>query len=223
MYSCIAVTYQIYRPSTTLTVIIVTYNWPAWVTWFWYLRVSIRTYVIQTQMAALLYWGTSLGSYQGLVIIFHWDFWWILSVIRLTGYTTTQITISLQYWKYTLSMHAQSLTVTLCVCLQSTPSLDKLIRVSQCDCRSGDIQRMETIINDKLRPAPAADNITSLTLLRVIVEAFRELSGVDLTNLLDQMASELVMCLCHCELLNTSVSISHTLSSLLLLPHIVYL
>ena len=70
---------------------------------------------------------------------------------------------------------------------------------------------METIINDKLRPAPAADNITSLTLLRVIVEAFRELSGVDLTNLLDQMASELVMCLCHCELLNTSVSISHTL------------
>ena len=82
---------------------------------------------------------------------------------------------------------------------------------------------METIINDKLRPAPAADNITSLTLLRVIVEAFRELSGVDLTSLLDQMASELVMCLCHCELLNTSVSISHTLSSLLLLPHIVYL
>ena len=70
---------------------------------------------------------------------------------------------------------------------------------------------METIINDKLRPAPAADNITSLTLLRVIVEAFRELSGVDLTSLLDQMASELVMCLCHCELLNTSVSISHTL------------
>lgn len=65
---------------------------------------------------------------------------------------------------------------------------------------------METIINDKLRPAPAADNITSLTLLRVIVEAFRELSGVDLSNLVDQMASELVMCLCHCELLNSSVS-----------------
>lgn len=65
---------------------------------------------------------------------------------------------------------------------------------------------MEMIIHDKLHPTPGADNLTVLSLLRVIVEAFRELSGVDLSNHLDKMTSKLVMCLCHAELLNTTVS-----------------
>ncbi|KAF6026576.1 CCNG2 [Bugula neritina] len=89
--------------------------------------------------------------------------------------------------------------------IQSTTSLEKLIRVSQCDCRTGDILRMETIIQDKLRAAaPDADSVTHLTLLQIIIDVFRTLSGVDLSNHLDKMASKLVMCLCHAELLDVS-------------------
>lgn len=65
---------------------------------------------------------------------------------------------------------------------------------------------METIINDKLRGVPGQDTITHLSLLRVIVDAFAALSNVDLNNHMDRMASKLVMCLCHAELLETSVS-----------------
>lgn len=89
---------------------------------------------------------------------------------------------------------------------QNAQSLEQLIRVSQCDCRVGDIHRMETIINDKLRSVPGQDTITHFTLLRAIVDAFAALSDVDLSNHVDKMGSKLVMCLCHAELLNVSVS-----------------
>ena len=65
---------------------------------------------------------------------------------------------------------------------------------------------METIINDKLRSVPGQDTVTHLTLLRAIVDAFAALTHVDLANHMDKMGSKLVMCLCHAELLDTSVS-----------------
>ena len=93
-----------------------------------------------------------------------------------------------------------------CYGLQSAQSLEKLIRVSQCDCRSGDIHRMERIIKDKLRYIPGQNTITHFTLLKVIVDVFAVLADVDLSNHIEKMGSMLVMCLCHSELLNNSVS-----------------
>lgn len=81
--------------------------------------------------------------------------------------------------------------------------------MSQCDCRSGDITRMGTIIQDKLRSSAAGGGefaVTALSLLRVLVDVFMELSRIDISSHMNKLSSKLVMCLCHAELLNVSVS-----------------
>ena len=95
---------------------------------------------------------------------------------------------------------------------ENAPSLETLISVSQSDGGCGDIHRMETIICDKLRPAPDEQSVTALSLLRAVIDAFAELTHVDLSGHMTKLSSKLIMCLCHAELLAApvSVSTSHT-------------